>query len=100
MADAGGWHCLDEETLPPLERLLPDDVYQALLEEVKRQREAMPLASGSGINHLNTIPSDREDALKKAKILMERTLHLRRLCFLYELGEREARHRYLGYRQT
>jgi len=50
MADDGEWHCLDEETLPPLERLLPDEVYQALQEEVNRQRDAMPPASGLGIN--------------------------------------------------
>jgi hypothetical protein len=30
MAEASGWQCLDQETLPPLERLLPDDVCQAL----------------------------------------------------------------------
>jgi hypothetical protein len=65
MADDGEWQCLDAETLPPLERLLPGDVYQALLDEIKRQRSAMPPASGSGINHLNTIPSDREDALSR-----------------------------------
>lgn len=88
-----GWRCLDEETLPPLERLLPDEVYQALLDEVQRQREAMPTASGLGINHLNTIPANYEDALKKATILMDRTLRWRRLCFLYEMGEHEARKR-------
>jgi transposase len=90
------WRCLDEETLPPLERLLPDDVYQALQEEVKRQREAMPPASGLGMDHLNTIPSTYEDALKKATLLMDRTLRWRRVCFVYEMGEREARRRYLA----
>jgi transposase len=88
------WRCLDEETLPPLERLLPDEVYQALQEEVKRQRAAVPPASGLGIDHLNTIPATYEDALKKTTILMDRTLRWRRLCFLYEVGEREARKRF------
>ncbi len=64
------WRCLDEETLPPLERLRPDAVYQALQEEVKRQRAAVPPASGLGIDPLNTIPANYEDALKKATILM------------------------------
>ena len=96
MADAVEWQCLDEETLPPLERLLPDDVYQALQEEIRRQREAMPPASGLGIDHLNTIPANYEEALKKATILMERTLCWRRLCFLYEMVERETRHRSLA----
>jgi transposase len=89
------WRCLDEETLPPLERLLPDEVYQALQEEVKRQRAAVPPASGLGIEHLNTIPANYEDALKKATILMDRTLRWRRLCFVYEVAERQARQRYL-----
>ena len=84
MADAGEWQCLDAETLPPLERLLPGDVYQALLDEIKRQRDAMPPASGLGMDHLNTIPSNYAEALKKATILMDRTLRWRRLCFLYE----------------
>ena len=53
----------------------------------------MPPASGLGIDHLNTIPTTYEDALKKATILLDRTLRWRRLCFLYELGEREARKR-------
>ena len=87
------WRNLDEETLPPLERILPDDVYQALEEEIQRQKEAMPPASGLGIDHLNTIPATYQDALKKATILMDRTLRWRRLCFLYEMGEREARKR-------
>ena len=86
MADVGEWQCLDEETLPPLERLLPDDVYQALQEEIKRQRAAVPPASGLGIDHLNTIPANYEDALKKATVLMDRTLRWRRLCFLYEIA--------------
>ena len=30
MADDHEWYWLDEDTLPPLKRLLPDDVYQAL----------------------------------------------------------------------
>lgn len=90
------WRCLDEETLPPLERLLPDEVYQAFQEEIKRQRAAMPPASGLGLDHLNTIPANYEDALKKATILMDRTLRWRRLCFLYEVGEREARKRCLA----
>jgi transposase len=89
------WRCLDEETLPPLERLLPDEVYQALQEEVKRQRAAVPPASGLGVEHLNTIPANYEDALKKATILMDRTLRWRRLCFVYEVAERQARQRYL-----
>ena len=87
------WQCLDEETLPPLERLLPDEVYQALQEEIKRQRAAVPPASGLGIDHLNTIPTNYEDALKKATILMDCTLRWRQVCFLYEVGEREARKR-------
>lgn len=96
MAEVGQWRCLDEETLPPLERLLPDDVYQALQEEIKRQRAAVPPASGLGIDHLNTLPANYEDALKKATILMVRTLRWRRLCFLYEIGERQARQRCLA----
>jgi transposase len=96
MADADAWQCLDEDTLPPLERLLPCDVYQALQEEIKRQRVAVPPASGLGIDHLNTIPANYEDALKKATILMDRTLRWRRLCFLYEVVERQARQRYLA----
>jgi transposase len=87
------WQCLDEETLTPLERLLPEAVYQALQAEIQRQRDAVPPASGLGIDHLNTIPANCEDALKKATILMDRTLRWRRLCFLYEVGEREARKR-------
>jgi transposase len=87
------WQCLDEETLPPLERLLPAEVYQALQQEIRRQRDAMPPASGLGLDHLNTIPANYEDALKKATILMDRTLRWRRLCFLYEVAEREARKR-------
>ena len=66
---------------------------QALQEEIQRQKEAMPPASGLGIDHLNTIPATYQDALKKATILMDRTLRWRRLCFLYEMGEREARKR-------
>ena len=93
MPESLKWRCLDEETLPPLERILPDDVYQALKEEIKRQKEAMPPASGLGIDPLNTIPATYQDALKKATILMDRTLRWRRLCFLYEMGEREARKR-------
>ena len=94
MAEVDEWQGLDEETLPPLERLLPDDVYQALQEEIKRQRAAVPPASGLGIDHLNTIPANYKDALKKAKILMDRTLRWRRLCFVYEVNEREARKRF------
>ena len=93
MPESLAWHCLDEETLPPLERILPDDVYTALQEEIQRQKTAMPPASGLGLDHLNTIPATYEDALKKATILMDRTLRWRRLCFLYEMGEREARKR-------
>ena len=93
MPEVFEWRNLDEETLPPLERILPDDVYQALEEEIQRQKEAMPPASGLGIDHLNTIPATYQDALKKATILMDRTLRWRRLCFLYEMGEREARKR-------
>ena len=63
MGDASQWRCLDAETLPPLMRLLPDDVYQALQEEIKRQREAMRPASGLGVNHLNTLPANYEDSL-------------------------------------
>jgi transposase len=96
MSDALPWRCLDEETLPPLERLLPEDVYQALQEEIRRQRDAVPPASGLGIEHLNTIPANYEDALKKATILMERTLRWRRLCFVYEVGERDTRKRCLA----
>jgi transposase len=93
MPEAFEWHTLDEETLPPLERILPDDVYEALQKEIQRQKEAMPPASGLGMDHLNTIPATYKDALKKATILMDRTLRWRRLCFLYEMGEREARKR-------
>ena len=93
MVDVGEWRCLDEEPLPPLERLLPADVYQALQEEIKRQRDTMPPASGLGIEHLNTIPANYRDALKKATILMDRTLRWRQLCFVYEVSEREARKR-------
>ena len=93
MPETFEWRNLDEETLPPLERILPDDVYEALQKEIKRQKEAMPPASGLGIDHLNTIPATYKDALKKATILMDRILRWRRLCFLYEMGEREARKR-------
>ena len=48
MPESWEWHCLDEETLPPLERILPDDVYAALQEEIQHQKEAMPQASGLG----------------------------------------------------
>ncbi|HBA86265.1 MAG TPA: IS66 family transposase [Verrucomicrobia bacterium] len=87
------WNCLDEETLPPLERILPDEVYEALQQEIRRQKEAMPPASGLGMEHLNTIPVTHDEALQKAKILMDRTLRWRRMCFVYECCEREARKR-------
>ena len=93
MSEALPWQCLDEESLPPLERLLPETVYQALQAEIQRQRAAVPPASGLGIDHLNTLPANYEDALKKATILMDRTLRWRRLCFVYEVAEREARKR-------
>ena len=51
----------------------------------------MPPASGLGLDHLNTIPATYQDALKKATILLDRTLRWRRICFLYEMGERETR---------
>ena len=82
MPEVFEWRNLDEETLPPLERIFPADVYEALQKEIKRQKEAMPPASGLGIDHLNTIPATYKDALKKATILMDRTLRWRRLCFL------------------
>ena len=85
------WRELDEETLPPLERILPEEVYQALQGEIRRQREDVPSASGLGLEHLNTIPANYPDALKKAKILMDRTLRWRQLCFLYEIAERQIR---------
>ena len=93
MPESFQWRHLDEETLPPLERILPDEIYQALQEEIKRQKEAMPPASGLGLDHLDTITATEKDAIKKATILMDRTLRWRRLCFLYEMGEREARKR-------
>ena len=85
MPEVFEWRTLDEETLPPLERILPDDVYEALQKEIKRQKEAMPPASGLGLEHLNAIPATYKDALKKATILMDRTLRWRRLCFLYRM---------------
>lgn len=93
MSEPLPWRCLDEETLPPLERLLPEDVYLTLQAEIQRQRAAVPAASGLGIGNLNTIPANYEDALKRATILMDRTLRWRRLCFVYEVAEREARKR-------
>jgi hypothetical protein len=51
MVEAAKWQCLDEETLPPLERILPVDVYRALQDEIKRQQAAMPPASGVGLDH-------------------------------------------------
>jgi hypothetical protein len=92
--DRDTWRCLDEETLPPLERLLPEEVYRALQDEIKLQRTVMPSAAGLGLDRLNTLPSTYEDALKKAAILLDRTLRWRRLCFVYELAEREARKRH------
>jgi len=85
------WRELNEENLSPLQRILPNEVYQALQGEIRRQREDVPHASGLGLEHLNTIPANYPDALKKTKILMDRTLRWRRLCFVYELAEREAR---------
>lgn len=93
MSEGLPWQCLDEETLLPLERLLPEAVYQMLQAEIQRQRAVVPPASGLGLDHLNTIPANYEDALKKATILMDRTLCWRRLCFVYEVAEREARKR-------
>ena len=86
-------HCLEESILQDIAPLLSEESYNNLCSEIKRLKINAPPASGIGVDHIHYVPGTIKECQEQVKRLQGRMKWNLRLCFLYEITQRDAQRR-------
>ncbi len=93
MAETEGFYFYQPEDQNDLAAFLSNESFRNLQAQIKRLKKDSPPASGLGIDHPHYIPRTFDECQHKIETLQQRYNWSRRLGFLIEISEREAKRR-------
>lgn len=90
-SEAEDFYFIQQEDLAELAPLLSEQSYRNIQSEIIGLKKEAPSASGLGIDNFQYIPQTLDECRQQVRRLQERLNWSRRLCFLSEISEHDAR---------